>query len=81
MNREELEADRMNEQKSKKVDTEDKKKLFNPKNIPMGWDGKLLPYWLYKVHGLGVEHKCEICGEPHTGKFEHHFQEGDMPMV
>ena len=31
MNREELEADRINEQKSKKIDVEDKKKLFNPK--------------------------------------------------
>ena len=78
MNREELEADRMNELKSKKVDTEDKKKLFNPKNIPMDWDGKPLPYWLYKVHGLGVEHKCEICGgASYWGRraFEHHFQE------
>lgn len=78
MNREELEADRINEQNSKKVDTEDKKKLFNPKNIPMDWDGKPLPYWLYKVHGLGVEHKCEICGgASYWGRraFEHHFQE------
>ena len=78
MNREELEADRINEQQSKKIDTEDKKKLFNPKNIPMDWDGKPLPYWLYKVHGLGVEHKCEICGgASYWGRraFEHHFQE------
>ena len=78
MNREELEADRINQQKSKKVDMEDKKKLFNPKNIPMDWDGKPLPYWLYKVHGLGIEHKCEICGgASYWGRraFEHHFQE------
>lgn len=78
MNREELEADRINEQKNKRVDIEDKKKLFNPKNIPMDWDGKPLPYWLYKVHGLGVEHKCEICGgASYWGRraFEHHFQE------
>ncbi len=78
MNREELEADRLNEQKSKKIDSEDKKKLFNPKNIPIDWDGKPLPYWLYKVHGLGVEHKCEICGgASYWGRraFEHHFQE------
>ena len=78
MNRQELEADRINEQKSKRIDIEDKKKLFNPKNIPMDWDGKPLPYWLYKVHGLGVEHKCEICGgASYWGRraFEHHFQE------
>lgn len=26
----------------------------NPKNVPIGWDGKPIPYWLYKLHGLGV---------------------------
>ena len=78
MNREELESDRINEQKNKKVGYEDKKKLFNPKNIPIDWDGKPLPYWLYKVHGLGIEYKCEICGgASYWGRraFEHHFQE------
>lgn len=34
----------------------------NPKNLPIGWDGKPIPYWLYKLHGLGLEFKCEICG-------------------
>jgi hypothetical protein len=36
--------------------------IYNPLNIPLGWDGKPIPYWLYKLHGLGVEYKCEICG-------------------
>ena len=78
MTREELELDRLNEINNKKSEKEDKKKIFNPKNIPMDWDGKPLPYWLYKVHGLGVEHKCEICGgASYWGRraFEHHFQE------
>ena len=78
MTREELETDRQNELNLKKIEKEDKKKIFNPKNIPMDWDGKPLPYWLYKVHGLGVEHKCEICGgASYWGRraFEHHFQE------
>jgi hypothetical protein len=22
-------------------------------NYPVGWDGKPIPYWLYKLHGLG----------------------------
>ena len=35
---------------------------YNPKNLPLGWDGKPIPYWLYKIHGLGIEYKCEICG-------------------
>ena len=78
MTREELESDRQNEINLKRIEKEDKKKIFNPKNIPMDWDGKPLPYWLYKVHGLGVEHKCEICGgASYWGRraFEHHFQE------
>ena len=24
---------------------------YNPKNLPLGWDGKPIPYWLYKVGG------------------------------
>ena len=78
MTKEELEQDRLNEISIKKSEKEDKKKIFNPKKIPMDWDGKPLPYWLYKVHGLGVEHKCEICGgASYWGRraFEHHFQE------
>ena len=40
----------------------DDKIKYNPKNLPIGWDGKPIPYWLYKLHGLGKEFKCEICG-------------------
>jgi len=51
---------------------------YNPKNLPMGWDGKPIPYWLYKLHGLNKEFKCEICGgASYWGRraFEKHFQE------
>jgi splicing factor 3A subunit 3 len=44
----------------------------------LGWDGKPIPYWLYKLHGLGVEFKCEICGnQSYWGRraFDKHFQE------
>lgn len=47
-------------------------------NYPVGWDGKPIPYWLYKLHGLGVEYRCEICGNAsYWGRkaFEMHFQE------
>lgn len=50
----------------------------NPKNLPIGWDGKPIPYWLYKLHGLGLEFKCEICGgASYWGQsaFQKHFQE------
>lgn len=35
-------------------DDEEEKPLYNPLNIPLGWDGKPIPVWLYKLHGLGV---------------------------
>jgi len=57
---------------------EEEKPTRNPKNLPIGWDGKPIPYWFYKLHGLGVEYKCEICGGAvYYGRraFERHFQE------
>lgn len=57
-------------------DDEDERPKYNPKNLPMGFDGKPIPYWLYKLHGLGVEFKCEICGgASYWGRraFEKHF--------
>lgn len=52
--------------------------LYNPLNLPLGWDGKPIPFWLYKLHGLGVEYRCEICGnQSYWGRraFDKHFQE------
>ncbi|RLN91800.1 hypothetical protein BBJ28_00008337 [Nothophytophthora sp. Chile5] len=61
------------------MDGEDEEEQFyNPLNLPLGWDGKPIPYWLYKLHGLGVEFKCEICGNhSYWGRraFDRHFQE------
>ncbi len=57
---------------------EDEGPMYNPLNLPIGWDGKPIPYWLYKLHGLGVEYKCEICGnQSYWGRraFDRHFQE------
>lgn len=46
--------------------------------LPLGWDGKPIPYWLYRLHGLSKSYKCEICGN-HTywgrKEFDSHFQE------
>lgn len=52
--------------------------VYNPKNLPLGWDGKPIPYWLYKLHGLNLTFTCEICGNatykgPKT--FQRHFAE------
>ena len=52
--------------------------IYNPLKLPLGWDGKPIPYWLYKLHGLNQEYKCEICGEfSYWGRraFEKHFTE------
>ncbi|KAJ9109723.1 hypothetical protein QFC19_001953 [Naganishia cerealis] len=59
-------------------DEEDDGRIYNPLKLPLGWDGKPIPYWLYKLHGLGVEYKCEICSDyVYMGRkaFDRHFQE------
>ncbi|KAH9619579.1 hypothetical protein KSS87_013163 [Heliosperma pusillum] len=57
---------------------DDDKEIYNPLKLPMGWNGRPIPYWLYKLHGLRQDFKCEICGS-HTyfGRraFEMHFKE------
>jgi len=59
------------------LDDEDRP-IYNPLNLPLGWDGKPIPFWLYKLHGMGIEYKCEICGNySYWGRraFEKHFSE------
>lgn len=29
----------------------------------LDWDGKPIPYWLYRLHGLNHTFTCEICGD------------------
>lgn len=56
--------------------TEVESTIYNPKDVPLGWDGKPIPYWMYKLHGLNHEFKCEICGgATYKGPraFERHF--------
>jgi len=60
------------------AESDDEEKIYNPLKLPLGWDGKPIPYWLYKLHGLGIEYSCEICGNfVYMGRkaFERHFQE------
>lgn len=48
----------------------------NPLKLPLGWDGKPIPFWLYKLNGLGIKYNCEICGNTtYRGRklFEKHF--------
>lgn len=66
------------EPESSDEEGEQKDEVYNPKNVPLDFDGKPIPYWLYKLHGLNFEYKCEICGgESYRGRkiFEKHFNE------
>ncbi|OZC06653.1 splicing factor 3A subunit 3 family protein [Onchocerca flexuosa] len=57
-------------------DDDDDSIPYNPKNLPLGWDGKPIPYWLYKLHGLNISFPCEICGnQVYKGPkaFQRHF--------
>lgn len=59
-------------------DDEGDERIYNPLRLPLAWDGKPIPYWLYKLHGLGVEYACEICGNfVYMGRraFDKHFSE------
>ncbi|KAJ1670966.1 Pre-mRNA-splicing factor sap61, partial [Spiromyces aspiralis] len=67
-----------NEVEIQESEDEDEEHIYNPLKLPLGWDGKPIPYWLYKLHGLGVEYNCEICGNYiYRGRkaFDKHFQE------
>lgn len=58
--------------------SDNSEQIYNPLKLPLGWDGKPIPFWLYKLHGLGVEFKCEICGGyTYMGRraFDKHFTE------
>jgi splicing factor 3A subunit 3 len=76
---EEMEAEREEEEEQADSASEDEEQsIYNPLKLPMGWDGKPIPYWLYKLHGLGQEFKCEICGNhSYWGRraYERHFKE------
>lgn len=45
---------REQEEVAQESESEDEEQaIYNPLKLPMGWDGKPIPYWLYKLHGLG----------------------------
>ena len=56
---EEEEEEQISESQS---EDEENEIIYNPQNLPLGWDGKPIPYWLYKLHGLNINYSCEICG-------------------
>ncbi|PWA98640.1 splicing factor SF3a60 [Artemisia annua] len=78
LNYDEMEAEREQEDEPEVESDDEDQQIYNPLKLPMGWDGKPIPYWLYKLHGLGQEFKCEICGNySYWGRraYERHFKE------
>ena len=74
----EAEAGAMEEEVEYESEEEEEEIIYNPLKLPTGWDGRPIPYWLYKLHGLNKEFKCEICGNAtYQGRrdFERHFNE------
>ncbi|KAJ1459900.1 hypothetical protein M885DRAFT_510320 [Pelagophyceae sp. CCMP2097] len=66
------------EEDEPREDPDEDSPIYNPKGLPLGWDGRPIPYWLYKLHGLDVCYSCEICGgESYYGRraFDQHFNE------
>ncbi|KAI5461668.1 hypothetical protein BGZ63DRAFT_487570 [Mariannaea sp. PMI_226] len=59
-------------------DEDGEERIYNPLKLPLAWDGKPIPFWLYRLHGLGVEFPCEVCGNfVYMGRraFDKHFNE------
>eukprot|EP00056_Hartaetosiga_gracilis_P012478 m.199172 g.199172 ORF g.199172 m.199172 type:complete len:519 (+) comp13694_c5_seq1:1023-2579(+) len=59
-------------------DEDDEPKKGKKASMVVGWDGKPIPYWLYRLHGLNVIYTCEICGNhAYRGpkNFNQHFTE------
>lgn len=74
----ELEDEEAHEEFNESDSDDEETVLYNPKNLPLGWDGKPIPYWLYKLHGLNISYSCEICGNlKYRGPkaFQRHFAE------
>lgn len=66
-----------NKNENNSVEEEDGR-IYNPLKLPLDWDGKPIPFWLWKLHGLGVPFTCEICGNfVYMGRraFDQHFYE------
>ncbi|KAL3233018.1 hypothetical protein RNJ44_04934 [Nakaseomyces bracarensis] len=66
-----------NTKKDKKGKFEDLTNLLgSSSDMPLGADGLPIPFWLFKMQGLDVNHDCEICGNiQYKGhkQFEKHF--------
>ncbi|KAK0629546.1 hypothetical protein B0T17DRAFT_525747 [Bombardia bombarda] len=73
-----LTSEQQNKEAEDEEDEDGDDKIYNPLKLPLAWDGKPIPFWLYRLHGLGQEFPCEICGNfVYRGRraFDKHFNE------
>ncbi|KAK3377570.1 hypothetical protein B0H63DRAFT_417135 [Podospora didyma] len=73
-----LTSNQQNHEEEEEEDGDGEDKIYNPLKLPLAWDGKPIPFWLYRLHGLGQEFACEICGNfVYRGRraFDKHFNE------
>ncbi|PWA47467.1 splicing factor [Artemisia annua] len=81
LNYDEMEAEREEEDEPEVESDDEDQQIYNPLKLPMGWDGKPIPYWLYKLHGLGQEFRYQYgmgrLGIPNTKN----FNEGEVAFV
>lgn len=64
------------EELKNKNDDDDEDDDVNSKDLPIGPDGRPMPFWLYRLQGLHRSFECEICGNvSYKGRllFEKHF--------
>lgn len=73
-----FENDDQSESDGSDSDYDSASNINNPLNLPLDVTGKPIPFWLYKLNGLGHQFRCQICGD-HVymgrAKFEQHFVE------
>uniref|UniRef100_A0A2K6TM57 Matrin-type domain-containing protein n=1 Tax=Saimiri boliviensis boliviensis TaxID=39432 RepID=A0A2K6TM57_SAIBB len=66
------------EEQISESEDEENEIIYNPEILPLGWDGKPISYWLFKLHALNINYNCEICGNyTYQGPkvFQQHFAE------
>ena len=59
-------------------ESDEEEAIYNPLKLPMGWDGKPIPYWLYKLHGLNQVQCCGSGSSPATACFHCNLHSTDQ---
>uniref|UniRef100_A0A2K5F0J1 Splicing factor 3A subunit 3 n=1 Tax=Aotus nancymaae TaxID=37293 RepID=A0A2K5F0J1_AOTNA len=66
--REEEEEEQISESES---EDEENEIIYNAKILPLGWDGKPISYWLYKLHALNINYNWPKAFQRHFAEWRH----------